>query len=558
MKLRKRSKIIFLTAAVVYLIGAVLLLKTGYEKMHSGEADISADGAQKEDMDQINRVDSNSILGMYNLPMLERMQEDERQEYVEGLQVILKLDQIGIDKDYYLYPERNLQDLYVKLAEQEFDPADFAETVDFAGETSAELQTVIDENPGALIQISSDRIIVSEAVILRDNTFLCGNGVRMESSGVQHVFVGNEISNVLIKGFFVDGGADYGVFLVDSGNVEVSDCIFSQLSQKPICIIGESEKIRICNNDMYSNAAGGVYISGDVSCGLIEGNKITDNGGTSNWMAGIVLTNVVSEDPMDIWETFDANHHFPYKENLYSQTKCPHDFIVQGNQVSFNNASGIYSDGAYSCFVINNDVQGNDKEGICLDYGTIGFYLTENLFSGNGQRLRQTDKDLEMDFVLGAGRMEDGSAKAKLPGISLDNTAYNILENNTVINNYGGGIKMVRTTVRNLIIENIVKNNNEGENDIYHFFGIELGSAIADVESKDMDFTPDYENIICRNTISGNHYSGIFVGADCYVNDIFDNVIMQPEAFAVEAISNKFNSIVNNLSDRDIRNEYQQ
>lgn len=46
------------------------------------------------------------------------------------------------------------------------------------------------------------------------------------------------------------------------------------------------------------------------------------------------------------------------------------------------------------------------------------------------------------------------------------------------------------------------------------------------------------------------------MGEECYVNDIFDNVIMEPQMFAVEAISNKFNSIVNNLSNAGIRNEY--
>ena len=71
-----------------------------------------------------------------------------------------------------------------------------------------------------------------------------------------------------------------------------------------------------------------------------------------------------------------------------------------------------------------------------------------------------------------------------------------------------------------------------------------------------MDFTPDFENIICRNVISGNHYSGVFIGEDGYVNDIFDNIVIGPQMFAIEAISSKFNSIINNFSNADIRNEY--
>lgn len=345
------------------------------------------------------------------------------------------------------------------------------------------------------------------------------------------------------------------MYFVDCTNIKVTDSKINGMLQKSICIIGTTNGLSIINNEMCDNQAGGIYIAGNVSNGIIELNDIKNNGGTSNWMAGIVLTNALPSDKYNIWENFDKAHHLPYKENLYTQLNCPNELIIRNNQIIYNNSSGIYSDGGYLCYILNNTVYQNDKEGICLDYGTIGFYLKENVFKANGRRIRQSDEDLRMDFVLDAGRMDDSSAKSKLPGVSLDNTAYNILENNIVVNNYGGGIKMVRTTVRSLIMENIIRDNNMGQNDNFHFFGIEIGAAVADVESTDMDFTPDFENIICRNSITGNHYSGVFVGEDCYVNDIFDNIIMESQMFAIEAISKKFNSIVNNISNSKIRNE---
>ena len=186
----------------------------------------------------------------------------------------------------------------------------------------------------------------------------------------------------------------------------------------------------------------------------------------------------------------------------------------------------------------------------------FGFYLKGNVFEENGQRSRQTDDDLQLDFVLDFGRMEDGTAISKLPGISLDNTAYNILEDNMIINNYGGGIKMVRTTVRTVILKNVIRDNNKGQNDIYHFFGIEIGAAPSGIENSVMDFTPSYENIVCRNIITGDHYSGVFIAEECYVNDVFDNVIMDSQAFGVEAISHKFNSIINNRTNCGVRNEF--
>ena len=74
-------------------------------------------------------------------------------------------------------------------------------------------------------------------------------------------------------------------------------------------------------------------------------------------------------------------------------------------------------------------------------------------------RLRQSDEDLEADFVTTFGRLSDGSSPAKLPGISIDNSAYNTIVNNNVTQNYGSGVKMVRSAYRNIIMENSVSDN---------------------------------------------------------------------------------------------------
>ena len=56
----------------------------------------------------------------------------------------------------------------------------------------------------------------------------------------------------------------------------------------------------------------------------------------------------------------------------------------------------------------------------------------------------------------------------------------------------------------------------------------------------------------------GNHYTGIFIDKDCYVNDVFDNMIMEVRTFSVEAVSQMFNSIINNMSNAGERIEYTQ
>lgn len=498
------------------------------------------------------------ILTRHALPSFERMETSDQDQYVNSREVIKKIENLGIDKNEFLYPEIRMSALQEKMKDL-YNGYDLeAEKILFQGTTSDELQQAIDDNPNAVIDIHVDQIQLNNTITMQNNTIINGNGVTFTADDLQYGFVGDNISNIYINDICIEGNIDYGMYFVDCNNISISSSKINGMSQKPICIVGTTSELSICNNEMCNNGRGGLYIAGNVSEGIVESNTIENNGGTSNWMAGIVLTNIVPNDKYNIWEMFDEAYHFPVRENYYALLDCPHEILLRNNQIKYNNSSGIYSDGAYMCYVLNNTVYQNDKEGICLDGSTIGFYLKENVFKENGKRARQTDDDLGMDFVLEGGRMEDGSAKAKLPGVSLDDTTYNILENNIVSDNYGGGIKMVRSTLRTLIMENIIKNNNMGQNDVFHFFGIELASDAGEVSgiNNDMSALPDYENIICRNSIMGNHYSGIFVGEGCYANDIFDNIIMEPQMFAVEAISNKFNSIVNNLSNAGIRNDY--
>lgn len=549
----KKGKII---GAVVLICGAVVLGvflgKGGFFGTAVRET-AGMDAGQEISFSSDVNVD---VITRHALPSLERMEEGEQRELVDSLQVMKKMELLGLEQSAFLYPELNLEKVERAVEAMDADVWERMGEMDFEGMTSGELQQMIDANEDCIINICSEQIAVLDTIRLKSNLVIRGNGVEFACSGIEHVFDAEDVSNVCMDNIMIDGNADYGVFIAGGRNIILANSTIRNANQKAVCIVGDTAGFKLCDNRFNQNGAGGLYIAGDVSNGLIEGNEIRDNRGTSNWMAGIVLTSDNPQNRRDIWDNFDEAHRWPYRENLYGQTKAPHDIIVRNNVVSGGNSSGIYSDGAYGCHVIGNKVTYHDKEGMCLDYATIGFYLKENTFEGNGRRIRQTDEDLEMDFVLGAGRMEDGSARAKLPGISMDNTAYNILENNIVINNYGGGIKMVRTTVRSLITGNMIRDNNIGQNDSFHFFGIEVGSADADAESEDLDFAPGFENIICRNIITGNHYAGVFIGEGCYINDVFDNIIMDPQMYAVESVSAKFNSIVNNPSNFGIRNEW--
>lgn len=496
------------------------------------------------------------ILSQNNLPNFERMQTDDEQKYVNQLQVIKKKELLGLTKEDLLYPQENLESVRYKIENSiEFADLKSIEQIKFSGTTSKELQECINDNPNKIIDIQAAQITMNEGVQLKANTFLYGNGVNLDCKNIDYVFYASDSSNVLIDSFNMDAGFDYAFLVSKSKKVKIQNCVVENAGQKAICIGKGSSYVSIENNTLERNSAGAVYISDDTSYVMINKNTVCNNFGTSNLMAGIVMTAVEPDSMLDIWEGYDPTHHFPnVSESIEQSDKCPHYVIIENNYIYNNNSSGIYCDGIYTSYVVNNQIIHNDKEGVCLDYGSIGVMLADNKIQENGGRMRQTDEDLRMDYVLDYGRMDDGSAKSKLPGVSIDNSAYNVLINNIICNNYGGGIKAVRTGIRNLIMENVIKNNNNGQNDLFHFFGIELGSASAGAE-KGLDFVPCYENIICRNIIDGNHWSGVYIGENGYVNDIFDNIIIGTEMYSIESVSVMVNSMNNNITS-DIRNEY--
>lgn len=520
---------------------------------HAEELSLEGQSSQEEEPMQEEETspeeeaspDEVSFVEMQNLPSLQRMSEEDTAQYVTPLQVMQKIQFLELTEDDFLYPQKKLAELdegFAPIADRTWE-----EEV-FSGTDSEELNAFLQQHPGKRIVVASEEIAVGSSIVVPDATWLCGQDTKLTGGGAFAAFRLDAPQHVGISGFCIDGGFDYGVYVMDGMDVTVSDCRFINLSRKPVVFVGECSDIAVLNNRAEGNENGGFYFNGDIERVLVEGNHIVDNRGTSNWMAGIVLTAIDVFSDRDIYAPFGKVLHFPREQQLVTMLKAPHDVVLRDNYVADNNSSGIYCDGPYRVYIVDNRIVGNDKEGMCLDYGTIGAYVAENDILGNGNRARQSDDDLRMDFVIEHGRMDDGSAKAKLPGISIDNAAYNIVYDNRISQNYGSGVKMVRTGIRNIVSTNLIIENNAGENDICHFFGVEIGNAMADIEAINLDFTAGFENIICRNIITGKHYAGIFIDTECFINDFFDNIIMDAENWSIECLSDRFNSCVGNLS----------
>ncbi|KPV42445.1 right-handed parallel beta-helix repeat-containing protein [Alicyclobacillus ferrooxydans] len=489
-------------------------------------------------------TDSVSFLKRFKLPPLQRMTNAQVAKLITPLQVMQRIQKLGINTNDFFYPDKQWKNIY----NSEYQTAAYVPsngTVSFSGTTASGLNQFIKNHPKTRIVVTASKLKVDETINVTSGVTLYAKGTELvEGQGVSTAIEVRNCDNAGVEGFRIDTPFDYGIYVINGNGITLKNNTITAIAQRPVVVIGTTKNLYIGSNVITNNQHGGLYIQGNVSHGVIENNVISDNFGASNWMAGIVLTDVPVTNTSNPFAGFASNHYWPSPVPITQKLASPHDIVVDRNYVIGNNANGIYSDGSYMNYFLENHIEANDKEGMCLDNGSFGNYVADNIVSLNGNRARQTEEDLKLDGVAQFGREKNGSSNAKLPGISIDNAAYNIIFQNTIKNNYGDGVKIVRTGILNLIGENTISDNNRGVNSQFHFFGILLGSAPG--QGTDLNFTPSYENIVFSNLIEGGHYSGILIDTGDFRNDVFDNVILGAEHFSIENNSSLPNELINN------------
>jgi hypothetical protein len=585
LKKRRNKKRIIIAAVIVYLavIGIVAVWESGRQKPANPDTAAAQEEAYNRkkavidaqekaeqqaydkavqlldyDVDsaamKISPADCYSIMTANKLPALSRMAAEDSKKYMGNLQVLQKIEKLGIDTASFETPELNWKNVYNRVSDTMQKENTFSDKISFTGSTASQLNTLIAQSTDAYITIESSTVRMDEPISMKSGIALDAAGVTFTGSTddrVAQAVIAEDCTNFALYNLNLTAGCyEYGIYIIRSNTFTIENCTISNALYKGLVMMGENKNFTIRNNTVSYNGNGAVFLNGNISNGIIAGNDVVDNYGTRNLTAGIVMTSMEIDDYYTAYNEFKDEH-------LYNLLDTPHDIVLYQNNVKHNNSSGIYSDGAYQIYIVENIIYQNDKEGMCLDYGTFGAYVSNNIVKENGGRLRQSDEDLEADFVTTFGRLSDGSSPAKLPGISIDNSAYNTIVNNNVTQNYGSGVKMVRSAYRNIIMENSVSDNNKGKSDDFHFFGIEIGhESTPDEPVKGLDFTASYENIVCRNIVTGSNYAGVFLAVESYCNDVFDNTILGSEWYAIECHSNMFNSMPNNIMDQEILNLY--
>lgn len=297
-------------------------------------------------------------------------------------------------------------------------------------------------------------------------------------SDLRNVALFEDCHDFSLRDLVVSRAEGYGATLFNCSMFQVSNCTFLE------CL------------------ASGIYCIGACTRGLVENNLCHDGKGYYNWDAGIHINHCTSAMTAEMLP--ELSHE---DARILDKTLKPTELFFLGNHCTLNRAQGIYCEGAIHCWFENNYLWRNNKEGICFDWGSSANVFVRNNVMLNGQRAGLSPEEIKADFIEHFPILPDGSSSCKLPGVSIDNGACNLIHDNKIQNNYGGGVKMVRSGLGNVISNNRLLANALGRNEHFSKFhavlmlGMGAGDVEFDPDSANLDFYPSEGNTITRNVV---------------------------------------------------------
>lgn len=301
--------------------------------------------------------------------------------------------------------------------------------------------------------------------------------------GARNALAMNRCRGAIIERFQAASSEGYGITLLDCSAIVIRRAVLHRTLAAGIGIFGSSEQIRI------------------------ERCRITESTGFYNCDAGIHCCNV---SPAVGWEDMPERAHEALP--IIAKTRRPARILIDRCRIQRCRAQGIYLEGAVLCEIRRNLIADNNKEGICFDWGTVGCHFHGNTVTHNGARRNLSEDEIAADFIQDFPMLADASSSIKLPGIAMDNGCLNLIENNLIGNNYGGGIKLVRASSFNVIVANVLDNNVLGENeyvDVFHgvsCLGVGSQGGEFDGQARSLlDLTPSLMNLVSGNVLSRHH-----------------------------------------------------
>lgn len=460
-------------------------------------------------------LDGERLQDRFALPALERMDREERSSMVESSQAIRRIVRLGVDIEQFQTPEQAYKRVcQAVLAATEQDGG---EPLSFAGDSVSELNDFIAAQGGKAVRIAvqSEALALDASLSVPGGVYLEGRQTRLTACDkrVEKAIAIEGAAGCGVSGFIVEGGCDYGVWIDGGEAIALTGNRFSGAARWGVAAGGGCRLLRIADNEISGNG-GGLLLNGAVSLCLVQCNAIAGNLGKGDMEAGVALCGAgLMNDGLDGMAK-DA-------PGITAVEGAPCGIALVDNRVEDNAGAGAISSAGYLNYFVGNAFAGNAGEGLRLDWGSFGCYVSGNTVTRNGGKTR--------------------------PGVLLDNAVYNTLYGNVILENYGSGIECESTVHRTLLLCNTIADNHRGG--AGRGFGIAFGATLdSSTRGKKYDRMACCENIVARNMITGEHNSAVYLGVDSAANDFFDNAFMGCTDWSLENHSGKDNASVNNLS----------
>ena len=320
----------------------------------------------------------------------------------------------------------------------------------------------------------------------------------------------DNVTNIVIDSNTFTSNADYGIYMVDSSNVNITRNTFydSKLSNMHLAGVtyvvvssnllnstalsgdtssaynsdihiqgsgtSDSKYVTIYNNtSIKSNSVRGINIDTNVIHSMVIGNFMMN--GTQTVSSGRITLTAGNANITVANNTLSNNFgngvYFDYSTNKDISRNTIHN-----NSISFHSGEGIYIErGSYAgdnniWNITMNNIFNNTKNGIYIYEGNItGSYIVENTVANNtltGIRLRgyqtvytteryvvnsnraynNSEYGIYMEFVDGINVTENIVADNKKDGIKLYTSSYNYFQENLVDENLQNGIAVAGTS----------------------------------------------------------------------------------------------------------------
>lgn len=420
----------------------------------------------------------------------------------DTVQVVKRMKSLGLQRSDFMNPVSRINEIEARVAEGLKGLP--KEVVQYTGTSVAELNDFMAKNQGKIVQLTQDIQVKPEfwdnaqrdgSIRIPPNVVLDGNGheLKMACSA-------EELPTAGIVFFYNDG--NNGWKEVISSNCGVINLKSEIPYEHNTLNTWGASKIWIENNTFLNAGYNAILINdkdhGKTSIGLIKDNTL---GNTKIDTLGVYGNNdsiVISGNTIYNSEEYGLNvsclRDGSALLRVEDELDGPHDIVVKDNEVSGTKKCAMYYLGAYQVYVTDNYLHDTQLEGVCFDSGCIGCY-----FAGN--------------------TVERTSQDGGLPGVSIDNGIYNIVDNNIVRENGSAGIKIVRAGYGSIIVNNTCYDNNTKVNSIKGNLGIAIEvepvDPIKEAEYVNiLDASGSDANVVYNNVVYGGHYQGIAVSKD--------------------------------------------